>query len=123
MPVTHKAENAVLPKENYTILHACFCKGCKALTSDVMSNALPSSERCRFVCQVPSELAACSGLAWMSLAGNPACPEAPVRGQIAQMTIEQLALGVPLGEGASGDVFAAKLVSVWPISNEDSVHV
>ncbi|KAK9909089.1 hypothetical protein WJX75_007005 [Coccomyxa subellipsoidea] len=59
--------------------------------------------------EVPSELAACSGLAWMSLAGNPACPEAPVRGQIAQMTIEQLALGVPLGEGASGDVFAAKL--------------
>lgn len=48
----------------------------------------------------------------MSLAGNPACPPAPVRGRIADVTIEQLSLGAPLGEGASGDVFAAHMVSL-----------
>ncbi|BDA41958.1 probable leucine-rich repeat-containing protein 7 at N-terminal half [Coccomyxa sp. Obi] len=59
--------------------------------------------------KVPSQMAACSGLAWMSLAGNPACPPPPVRGHIADVTIEHLSLGVPLGEGASGDVFAAHM--------------
>ena len=61
--------------------------------------------------QVPQELASCPSLAWMSLGGNPACAEAPPpRSQIRTLTMDQLDLGRPLGDGASGDVFAAMLV-------------
>ena len=39
-----------------------------------------------------------------------------MRGQIADVTIEQLSLGASLGEGASGDVFAAHMVSLFPLT-------
>ena len=61
--------------------------------------------------QVPPELASCPSLAWTSLGGNPACAEAPPpRSQIRTLPMDQLDLGRPLGDGASGDVFAAVLV-------------
>ena len=51
----------------------------------------------------------------MSLGGNPACAEAPPpRSQIRTLTMDELSLGRPLGDGASGDVFAATLVRGVP---------
>ena len=61
--------------------------------------------------QVPDELAQCRSLAWVSLAGNPCCPPPPPpREAIEQTTVDALGMGAPLGEGASGDVFAADMV-------------
>ena len=48
-------------------------------------------------------------LAWFSLAGNPACCSAPpIRPDILPLNLSQLELATALGDGASGDVFAAK---------------
>lgn len=59
--------------------------------------------------QVPSEFGGLDALAWFSLAGNPACqPAPPIRSDILAMTLGQLELDIALGEGASGDVFAAR---------------
>ncbi len=61
--------------------------------------------------QVPEELAQCQALAWVSLAGNPCCARAPPpREAIEQITVDALGMGASLGEGASGDVFAADMV-------------
>ena len=61
--------------------------------------------------QVPDELAQCQSLAWVSLAGNACCARAPPpREAIEQITVDALGMGVSLGEGASGDVFAADMV-------------
>ena len=62
--------------------------------------------------QVPRELARCPSLAWMSLGGNAACAAAPPpRSQIRTVAMGSMAVGKPLGSGASGDVFAATLAS------------
>lgn len=59
--------------------------------------------------QVPAEFAGLNALAWFSLAGNPACQLAPpIRPDIMRLTLGQLELATALGDGASGDVFAAK---------------
>lgn len=59
--------------------------------------------------QVPADFNGLSALAWFSLAGNPACQAAPaVRSDILPLTLNQLELDTALGDGASGDVFAAK---------------
>lgn len=64
---------------------------------------------CLAVHQVPPEFNGLAALAWFSLAGNPACqPAPPIRSDILPMTLAQLELDTALGEGASGDVFAAK---------------
>lgn len=59
--------------------------------------------------QVPPQFSGLQSLAWFSLAGNPACRSAPpIRPDIRPLTMEQLQVDTALGEGASGDVFAAK---------------
>ncbi|KAL0019397.1 hypothetical protein WJX77_007861 [Trebouxia sp. C0004] len=59
--------------------------------------------------QVPAEFGGLNALAWFSLAGNPACQAAPpIRPDILPLTLSQLDLATALGDGASGDVFAAK---------------
>ncbi|KAL3158636.1 hypothetical protein ABBQ32_011386 [Trebouxia sp. C0010 RCD-2024] len=59
--------------------------------------------------QVPTEFGGLTALAWFSLAGNPACPAAPpIRSDILPLALDQLELATALGDGASGDVFAAK---------------
>ena len=65
--------------------------------------------------QVPEELARCQSLAWTSLAGNPCCakPSLP-RHDIQHIAADALGMGASLGEGASGDVFAADMVSCCP---------
>ena len=58
--------------------------------------------------QVPAEFNGLNALAWFSLAGNPACQSAPpIRPDIIPLTMSQVQLETPLGDGASGDVFAA----------------
>ncbi|KAK9811574.1 hypothetical protein WJX72_006238 [[Myrmecia] bisecta] len=59
--------------------------------------------------EVPASFSCLQSLAWFSLAGNPACP-APLlaRAEIAQVKPEEVELGQCLGEGASGEVFAAR---------------
>lgn len=50
-----------------------------------------------------------TALAWFSLAGNPACqPAPPIRPDILPLALSDLELATALGDGASGDVFAAK---------------
>ena len=51
-------------------------------------------------------------LCWVSLAGNPVCAPPPPRTPAAASAIAAgaLAMGAPLGAGASGDVFAATWV-------------
>jgi hypothetical protein len=69
------------------------------------------SDDVRVPLQVPADLGSCGALAWVSLAGNPTCPAAaPPRAHIQTVSAEQLSWGDALGEGASGDVFAAQLV-------------
>lgn len=59
--------------------------------------------------QVPTQFSGLQALAWFSLAGNPACQSAPpIRPDILPLSIDQLQLNTALGDGASGDVFAAK---------------
>ena len=59
--------------------------------------------------QVPAEFSGLNALAWFSLAGNPACrPAPPIRPDILPLTLSQLELATALGDGASGDVFAAR---------------
>ena len=58
---------------------------------------------------MPHEFSGLQSLAWFSLAGNPACQSAPpIRPDILPLTMDQLELDTALGDGASGDVFAAK---------------
>ncbi len=58
---------------------------------------------------MPAEFGGLNALAWFSLAGNPACqPAPPIRPDILPLTLGQLDLATALGDGASGDVFAAK---------------
>lgn len=62
--------------------------------------------------QVPADFAAAPALCWVSLAGNPACAAPPARtpASAAAVASDQLAMGIALGAGASGDVFAATWV-------------
>lgn len=62
--------------------------------------------------QVPAELAAMPALCWVSLAGNPVCASPPPRTPAAASAVAAgaLAMGAPLGAGASGDVSAATWV-------------
>ena len=57
--------------------------------------------------QVPQELRELRRLAWFSMAGNPACalPRPPV--PVPALDMSHLQVGPALGDGASGDVFAA----------------
>ncbi|KAK9834070.1 hypothetical protein WJX81_007769 [Elliptochloris bilobata] len=61
------------------------------------------------ITEVPAELAALPAMCWVSLAGNPACALPPPRTPAAACAVaaDELAMGAPLGAGASGDVFAA----------------
>jgi hypothetical protein len=55
---------------------------------------------------IPDSLAHSPSLAWFSLAGNPACHDAPApKHTIADISIKDVELGRHLGDGASGDVF------------------
>ncbi|CAI5483738.1 unnamed protein product [Closterium sp. Yama58-4] len=59
---------------------------------------------------LPSALALLPHLAWLSLASNPFCPPLPPHHQgVEDIPFEELHLGRKLGDGASGDVYAA----VW----------
>lgn len=56
------------------------------------------------VLQVPN-LSNMHGLAWLSIAGTPACAPAHVPLDVPVLTMDQLDVGPALGDGASGDVF------------------
>ena len=58
--------------------------------------------------QVPTELGDLDRLAWCSLAGNPACAAPRPALPIPALDMSQLHLQARLGDGASGDVFAAQ---------------
>ena len=60
--------------------------------------------------QVPEELSGGQSIAWVSLAGNPCCASPPPhRREIQEVSVDALGMGASLGEGASGDVFAATM--------------
>eukprot|EP00850_Spirogloea_muscicola_P010450 SM000061S19277 [mRNA] locus=s61:527711:530820:+ [translate_table: standard] len=60
------------------------------------------------IISIPAEFAGLDKLAWLSLAGNPACPSTPPgREAIQRLEYQELSLDTLLGDGASGDVFAA----------------
>ena len=60
--------------------------------------------------QVPKEFDNMRALAWFSLAGNPACKPAPsIRLDILPLSMNDIQMDAALGDGASGDVFAAKM--------------
>jgi hypothetical protein len=55
---------------------------------------------------VPDSVADAACLAWFSIAGNPACPPAPVpKHDIAEIKMSDVTVGQHLGDGASGDVY------------------
>eukprot|EP00850_Spirogloea_muscicola_P000978 SM000003S11223 [mRNA] locus=s3:1592602:1595790:+ [translate_table: standard] len=60
------------------------------------------------ITSIPAEFGGLDKLAWLSLAGNPACPSTPPgREAIQRLEYQELSLDTLLGDGASGDVFAA----------------
>lgn len=71
---------------------------------------LPSLEMLRVascaIAEVPTALRDAPKLAWMSLASNPACRSVSPR-KPPVLTLNDLEMGVKLGDGASGEVFAA----------------
>ena len=63
---------------------------------------------CCEIAEIPKQLASGPALAWLSLATNPACiaPSAR-RPRVPTITMKDLKVGRKLGDGASGEVFAA----------------
>lgn len=60
--------------------------------------------------ELPPSFERLDSLAWLSVAGNPMCPPPPpAHAGVEPVSFEHLDLGEPLGDGASGDVFAGKL--------------
>lgn len=58
------------------------------------------------IAEIPDSFSGLDRLAWFSLAGNPACPEAPApQHDIDNVAMSDMQMGAYLGEGASGEVF------------------
>jgi hypothetical protein len=70
---------------------------------------LPRLELLRVACceldALPETLTGARALAWLSIAGNPACRQPSPRRGVPEVALEEIQLDVKIGDGASGDVY------------------